>query len=518
MLISKKSILIICIAVTFLVSCKIENSEETEPNNTFSTANKIEAGKDYTGVLDSENDVDNYIISFDEDQIARIFVSGIKGVNHAIQIWKFESGVPHLLKTIDDNRKSSPEEIANMYFAAGSYIITVTHGVRDAKKGNPDSRYTLRVTTRSPYKEEQEPNDNKDSANIINNGDSLSGYFSPSRNMLNENSLFPYREEDWFRTDIVSSEENPVIIDLTLSGVTGVDSILAIYNSDMKELALSDNAGAGGAESVTGLGVKESGTYYILVASKSFQYNHMEPYQITLNTNIHDSGSELEPDNSFENSCKVSGSRINGRINYAGDQDFFIYDEAKGGSVRIRLQVDPQLDGMITVYSSDRKKLIEANNGGAGVEEIVPAVPVGSGIYVKVNSAQQGAADLPYVLSFEPVTLNTDLETEPNNTIKEANLINNSISGFTSFKSDKDYFLVKTGDRTKCRIKISAPKNGTIKVSTTDQMGYIIKTKTVSSGESVSIQELFDKKGYIVVDTVNPDYENSYSLRIEEIK
>lgn len=518
MLISKKSILIICIAVTILVSCKIQSSEETEPNNTFSSANRIDAGKEYIGILDSESDIDNFIISFDEDQVARIFVSGIKGVNHAIQIWKLDSGTPHLLKTIDDNRKSSPEEIANMYFTPGDYILTVNHGTRDAKKGNPDSKYTLRVTTRSPYKEEKEPNDVRDSANIINNGDTLSGYFSPSRNMLNEDSLFPYREEDWFRTEIVSGEENPVTIDLTITGVNGVDSILAVYNSDMKELALSDNAGAGGAESVTGLGVKESGTYYILVASKSFQFNNMEPYQITLNTSIHDSGSELEPDNSFEDSFKVSGGQVTGKINYAGDQDYYFYDELKEGSVRIRLQVDPQLDGMITLYSSERKKLIEANNGGTGVEEVIPAVPVRSGIYVKTNSPQQGAADLRYKLSFEQVTLNSDLETEPNNSIKEANQINDSISGFTSFKNDKDYFLVKTGDRTKYRINISSPGSGTIRVSTTDQMGYIIKTKTVSNGNSVSFQELFDKKGYIIVDTVTPDYENSYSLSIEEIK
>jgi hypothetical protein len=49
-------------------------------------------------------------------------------------------------------------------------------------------------------------------------------------------------------------------------------------------------------------------------------------------------------------------------------------------------------------------------------------------------------------------------------------------------------------------------------------MGYIIKTRTVTNGESISFQELFDKKGYIIVDTVTPDYDNHYTISAEEIK
>jgi len=518
MLISKKSIFIVLTLLSVLACGKSYNSNEIEPNNTISTATVIETGKDCTGLLDSENDIDNYILKIDEEQIIRIEISGVKGINHALQIWRLAAGSPQLLKTVDDNRKSSPEEIANLYVTPGEYIILVTHGNRDIKKGNSENSYTLRITSRSFFNEEKEPNDGFETANIIANGESITGFFSPSRNMINESTQFSYREEDWLRVDIVSGEENPVTADIILTGVNGVDSLIALYNSDLKELVLSDNAGPGSAEAITGFGIKTSGTYYILIASKSYQFNHREPYELSFRTNIHDSINELEPNNNFDNSGKISDGVVSGRNNYAGDQDYFFYDEIKDGDVKVKLECDPEFDGFLTLYSSNKIKLFEINNSGSGIEEVIPSVFTGSGIYAVISSVKPSLSDLSYRLSFEQLNIEVDTEKEPNNNLKEANQISGLIAGYTSFKNDKDYYIVKTGERTKFKIKAVAPRNGTIKLSTTDPIGYIIKTRTVSNGEDLSFQELFDKKGFIIIESVIPDYENYYTINIEEIK
>ena len=62
MLISKKSIFIVLALLTVFSCGKKYNNEEVEPNNTISTATLIETGKDCTGFLDSENDIDNYLL------------------------------------------------------------------------------------------------------------------------------------------------------------------------------------------------------------------------------------------------------------------------------------------------------------------------------------------------------------------------------------------------------------------------------------------------------------------------
>jgi len=518
MLISKKSIFIVLALLTIFSCGKKYNNEEIEPNNTISTATLIETGKDCTGLLDSENDVDNYLLKIDEEQVIRIELTGVKGVNHAFQVWRLESGSLFPLKSVDDNRKSSAEEMANLFLKPGDYIILITHGSRDVKKGNTENRYTLRISSRSALKDEKEPNDKPENAVIINNGESISGYFSPSKNIMNENILSPYREEDWFRTDIIAGEENPVIVDLILTGVNGVDSVIVIYNSEMKELVSADNSGPGSAEAITGFGIKTTGTYYIMVASKSYQCNHRETYELTFRTNLHDSGSELEPNNSFEKSGKISNGMVAGKINYSGDQDYFFYNEIDHGYAKVKLHCDPELDGIIALYSSEKVKLFEANNGGAGSDETIPSFFTGNGVYILISSVRPVSSDFSYRLNFEPFEPEGDFETEPNNTLKESNKLSKSISGFTSFKNDKDYYLIKTGERIKFKIDATAPKSGTIRLSTTDQMGYIIKTKTIANGEGVSFQELFDKKGYLIVETINPDFENYYTLTVEEIK
>ncbi len=518
MFIMKKSIYIIILAISIAGCGKVSNNEEVEPNNTVSTATPIEAGRSYSGLLDRENDIDNYLLTVNEEQIIKIELSSVKGVNHAMQIWRLEAGNLQLVKSIDDNRKSSPEEIANLYVFPGNYIIQITHGSRDVRKGNPENRYNLKITSRGLFNEEKEPNDNLQMANPINSGDLLTGYFSPSQNRMNENLKTSYREEDWFATDIIADEENPVMLDILLTGVAGVDSVLTLYDFEMREIAFADNASSGGAEAIRGLGVKVSGKYYILVASKSFQYNHSEPFELSIKTGIHDSGIELEPNNSFDTSSGVVGARITGKIDYNGDLDYFYYNEIKDGNVKIRLQNDSGLNTVITIYGSDKIKLIETDKKGTGDEIIIPALFVNDGIFIKVNPVNTSPDILSYRLTFEPLQIDTPLEAEPNNSLKEADHLTRIISGFTSFKNDKDYFLISTNGRIKYKVNVEGPGNGIIKLSTTDQMGYIIKTRTVSNGETVSFQELFDRKGYILVETIVPDFENMYKIIIEEIR
>ena len=207
MLIIKKSIYITVILITIISCSKTGNKEEIEPNNTFSTATEINLNSEYTGLLDSENDIDNFILKIDEEQVIHLELSAIKGINHAIHIHRLDDSKPQMLKVIDDSRKSSPEEYSNLFVYPGIYIITVTHGSGDARKGNNENRYSLKITSRSFYNEEKEPNDTPQKANPINNGDTLTGYYSPSRNSLNENAQFPYREEDWYRAEIITGRK-----------------------------------------------------------------------------------------------------------------------------------------------------------------------------------------------------------------------------------------------------------------------------------------------------------------------
>ena len=261
----------ILLLILSITSCGFSRNSETEPNNTFTNATPASLNSEFSGTLETEKDIDNYSLEIKNNSTLKIELSGVKGVNHAFTLYRIEGSSSVILKQIDDNRKSSPEEFANLYVYSGKYIISIHHGERDEKKGNPETRYNLKITSVSSSGEECEPNDNPDTANSINTDSQVSGYYSPARNPGNDREKNRFREEDWYSFEITADENNPAVITIVLSGVNGVDSVLELYDSSLNLMDASDSSGNGGGESFTGYGLRKPGKYYVVATSKNFQ-------------------------------------------------------------------------------------------------------------------------------------------------------------------------------------------------------------------------------------------------------
>jgi hypothetical protein len=513
----RKSLLVI-LFFTFALSCKISENNETEPNNTFTDANQIEINKEITGFIESENDTDNYFLDIDEEQILKIELSGIKGVNHSINIFKNENTKPQLIKVIDDNRKSSSETFANLFVQPGRYLFNITHGSRDIKKGNTETSYKLLVTTRSYLNEEKEPNDNPYAANEITDTSIASGYFSPAQNSLNNDQKNRMKEEDWYKFNVNISDSIPALIDLSLTGVNGVDSTITILNSAMEEILTVDSAAAGEGENITDFGVKESGVYYIRISSKNFLFSHDTPYELKLDYKIYDQNSELESNNSFEKANIIKDNIVNGRINGLDDLDYYQFiPPFKNKYYKAGCSSVEGLDIIMIIYDNNRNKIFEINNAGAGEAEKIPYFMVKNPIYIAISASALSAIESKYTLDIEKFESSEVIEIEPNNTKTTANLFNDGITGFINYKNDIDFYLLKYEDRQKVKISARGIKDGKIKISTTDQLGFIIKSKEIVSDEETSFIEIFDRKGYIIVESIVPNYEFPYLITVEEL-
>jgi len=309
----KKSIVLI-IFLFFIISCNNSKNSEIEPNNTFLNANDIEINKEITGFLSSENDIDNYILNISEEQILEIKLSAIKGVNSTIYLYRIENSNTQLIKVIDDNRKSAPEVFANFFVNAGRYIISITHGSRDLKKGNTETPYKLSVSTRSFLNEEKEPNDSPNSATELFDKSQITGYFSPGQDSQNNDPKTRMKEIDWYKFNVTLYDNIPTLIDLKLSGVSGIDSVISLMNSRMEEIITIDSAGIGDGEMISDFGINETGTYYVQLSSKNFLFNNETSYNLKLDYKAFDPNSELESNNSFEKSNSVLNNIINGQI------------------------------------------------------------------------------------------------------------------------------------------------------------------------------------------------------------
>ncbi len=512
----KKSILLITFLI-FIISCKMKSNTEKEPNNTFTNANKIEINKEITGYLESENDADNYILDIDNEQILKIELSGIKGVNHGISIYKNESPRPVLIKVIDDNRKSTAETFANFYVQSGQYIFAITHGTRDLKKGNTETPYKFTVSSRSYLNEEKESNDTPYTSTELTDKSLISGYFSPAQNSLNNDQKNKMKELDWYKFNVNTTDGIPVLINVRLTGVQGVDSTISLLNSSLEEMLTVDNAGTGEVEMISDFGIRESGVYYLQVSSKNFLVNHDLPYELALEYKIFDQNSELESNSSFDKANIIMNNIIKGKISNPEDHDFFQFvPQFKNRYYKAVCSAAEGLDLIMTIYDSNRNKLFEINNGGTGQAEKIPYFLLKNPIYISVSALSLTSAEPEYTLALEQFDSNEIIETEPNNSKNNANTFHNKITGFITYKNDSDYYLVRFDDRQKVKITVKGIKNGKIRISTTDPLGFIIKSKEIESDEEITFNEIFDKKGFLIVEPLIPDFESPYTIAIEE--
>ncbi len=506
---------IFIITVSLLPSCSKKGKMENEPNNSFSTANEITMDERFIGFMEGPNDRDFFVVHVKERKVLDTQLSGVKGINMAVKIWKGGDD-PKLIKWVDDNRKSSPERFANLSVTPGYYYFEICQSDRDQKKSNKENPYELILKSRDAISEESEPNDSREDADTIRMDNEITGYFSPAYNRLNENTEYLHREEDWFALDVNLKSDTPRLMNVTLSGVSDVNSLLYIYNSDGELISMADNGGTGEPEAISGAGIKTTGTYYVMVASKGYSANHEEPYALSITIKEHESGNEMEPNNDFDSSNSFNNS-ISGRIKSKDDKDVFLYQLSNGpGAYRIELRCPDDMDGILALYTIDREKIMDINGGGKGKRGVFPNYSSDKDFYITVSA--RSADKIPsneYVLSVVSLANTENQEREPNNELSQANKITGkSISGFTSFRGDKDYFILAYDTRVKQKFEIQGARGGSIKVSVTDPLGFIIKSKDVQGDRNVVFTEMIDKKGYIIVEAVTENYDNPYVIKL----
>jgi hypothetical protein len=496
-----------------LHSCAKKERSEKEPNNFFAEANEIDQDERILGYMDGPTDRDYYVLRMEESRIIDLRVSGVRGINLAVKIWK-GAREPKLIKWVDDNRKSSPERFVNLSAAPGTYFIEILQSDRDPKKENRESPYELSLKSREAIAEESEPNDTMDEANPIEPGREVTGFFSPAFNWMNTDKEHPNREEDWFVINVNLPTDSPVLMDVSLTGVSGVDSILSLYDEKGGKIAESDNGAVGEPEMLSGVGIKKSGKYYIMVASKNYASNNDEPYSLTATIKERDPGVEMEPNDDFENANTIVNNLITGKINSRDDRDMFRYQASGPGIYRIELRPPEDMDALFTIYSSDKEKIIDVNNAGAGGREVFPNFYSERDFYIEVSAKTTG--ELPkgdYVLSVTPFKDIENQEREPNNDISQANEIRGrATTGYISSRRDKDYFLITSNMRIREKFEVQGVKGGRIRVSITDPMGFIIKSYSVRGDRSVIFSEMIDKKAYIIVESVAENYDNPYTI------
>ncbi len=376
------------------LSCGRSVPREQEPNGDFKSAGELKADSAIEGYFDTPDDIDFYTIIIDEPSILDISLSAVRGINHSIKIWDGSTVEP--VRYIDDVRKSAAERMCNFRIDGGVLFISVQHGDRDPAVANKENPYRLKVLRRSVGAgNEREPNDSPETAAVIHPNSEVSGFFSPALNRLNKNEKFPGREEDWFSLELRLDGGNPVLLDLDLSPVPDIDSIIHVYGPGMEEILSADSQGTGAGESLKGIGVTASGMYRVRIAARNAAANCDIPYILSVMTREYDLTAEMEPNNDIQTAGIIQTGLINGKLLPRGDRDFFRVKS--DGSDRLhKIEVVPavDLDLFMNIYDTAGKRVYEVNAGGPGEAEILSDVFFREDFHIEIFS-RNGSAEGP---------------------------------------------------------------------------------------------------------------------------
>ncbi|MGQ9842084.1 MAG: hypothetical protein ACUVRK_00835 [Spirochaetota bacterium] len=499
------------------VTCKKETILEIEPNDTYTQANLITLGKSIDGFINTESDIDFYMTDVSEPMLFDISVSAVKGVNIAFTVWKATDDGIMPLKYVDDMRKSAPERLRGFKVDRGRYYVSISHGDKDQRIKNSDNSYTLLINQEDMQGYESEPNDTILSANTIPIGVPIRGYYSPAFNKANSNTVNPNREEDWYMFYV---EDVPVVCDVEVTGVPGIEAQLDIVDAQGTVLFSSNPQGHGVSQIAKGIGLSAAGNYYIMVAAKNYAANNETPYSVVVATRSYDNTTEIEPNNIIHSATPVVTDVIRGRIYPDGDVDLYSYWSDSFENKWYRVEVIPPmtLDILIAIYNIKGDELYSINNEGTGQKELHPNLFIGTPFYVKVW-AKRGQFDLDndYALAIAPVNIPNMIDVEPNDTKEQANAVQGTtIIGYVSKKADADYYMLHYKGRQKKYFVIKAPEKIPVSFSVTDSLGYILQTGKVKAGQSATLHEIIDGKGYCILKPLNDAYDGIYYIEIKD--
>lgn len=360
--------------------------------------------------------------------------------------------------------------------------------------------------------DEAEPNNRKEEASRLILGESIKGTLQTSD------------DRDWFKLNVEVSGRN--IIRMDLSGVSGVNLVLELFDSAGKRLTRYDTGKEGEPESVLNFGVTE-GFYYVLVDAREF--NEKEGY--TLSTTLigpWQEGTEFESNDAAERANPLKPEQqVQGYFYPDYDKDWYKISPEKTDKTvyKISLSAVPELDTWIEVYDTDgRSRLVRHNRGRVGEPEVIINLGASQEDYyvsVQCPSRNHNKTD-QYTLVIETVgPWQEGMEFEPNSWKEAANTLklDEAVSGYIYPQRDTDWysFTVPEPGLDIIVIEVSGLENVNTRLDLLDADGNRLKrmdSGREGAGEMMVRMRVSPGKYYVNIYSGYENAEKEYTLRV----
>lgn len=341
----------ICL-VFILMSYPVYGQNESEPNNSFETANNFvldNLNVTIQGTIPTNNDVDIYAIEVNQAGIFRLNVINVDP-NIDMRLTLFDSEQNEVEQDLE--LAGEPVDLEGLVCDANTYYIRVEDGGNDS---SGSEKYNLSVLF--DVSDVYECNQQFDEAALVEVGELVKGAIG---------TIF---DEDFYRIEI----EQPGLLEINVSNIKeNVDMNASLFDAN-QNLLVSENKSNSNSVELSSL-VCDIGTYYIQLRNNNFTFSPAL-YNLTTVLNV---GDLNECNNDFETATSIQICDTTfATFNIDSDEDFYRFDGVENETINIQISnVPDDMNLRVFIYDAWQNNLgdFTANVGQNFSATFIPAI------------------------------------------------------------------------------------------------------------------------------------------------
>jgi hypothetical protein len=346
-------------------------------DDSFACATPIDVGVSVDGTIETEGDVDYYVLETDQDGVLEVVVDPVpSAIDMDLEVYDGEQN------RIGQSTDTTAGQAVFVYLLepGGTYYVVLWDTWSDASSATP---YTLQVDLDTS--DEHEINDTFSDAAEFTVGESTTGKIRPNGDV------------DYFEL----STTGPGVIEVAIDPVPSELALdLRMYDAQQEEIGNEVNAGDGQAVFLPML--SDAGTYYLRVSQTYDNASSIDPYTLVVSL---DDSDVYELNGTFSDAAQIElDTDVVAKIKPRGDEDYYRLTLPSAGMLDISVDPVPAALGMELRLYDGQQQQIDATTGAAGEPVHWTAEATASGLhYLLVRDQYNDAsADEAYTLRVTP--------------------------------------------------------------------------------------------------------------------
>jgi hypothetical protein len=499
------------------IACGVVKEKET--NDSYQQATSLKPGRTAQGTMANAKDVDWYLFNVADNGVLSAKIGGIRDTDFVISA--YDKDRRELLR-IDETTVGGDEQLIDLGVSPGAYYLTVSN--KNPTANNPSQDYKLITEYVTSPGRERQPNFTALTAQPLEAGGVIRGWYWPTRNALVEEGQ-PQGIDHWFSIEV--QKQGLFLLNINVSEVAKVDPVIEVYDTNNYKLISVDQGGIGEGESLRSFGVRGPGKFLLRLYSKHENAGNSEvAFDLMTELLPYQGRTEFEPNNQRADATPFELDSIQGAIAPSGDVDWYKISFASDTRQLLRTELTgvTGMDLVLTLKDSIGNDLLPIDNMGKEQPEILTDYGMTKGDYFLVVTEKTGKkADSHngYTLNQKLVPWQAGLEWEPNNSTGtvQSLKVGESVDGYFAPKGDQDWYEFNLYQKGVVEIELTGVINVASSITLYDQeYKELAASASAKPGDPLSLARELDRGTYALkLSPTDPSQNNvrdKYSLRV----